>query len=195
MDCIEYTNEEADERVLRFVAGEMPEVEEDEFQLHLMQCMYCMRSTKESLTAISSIKEVGRYEDLCAAYDAENWEEVIRLGDEMREYGYSEELHPIEEIYLSTVKKGLAIYSDDNKLPLSFSKHSASTIISRASTLSIYLFSKEIYHELFSNDHLFVDDYLLNAAHKHTEMELCNPNGLSIKLLKGRNRSTIIVSF
>ncbi len=97
MNCKDMTKEELDELLVKYVTEELDESDVEDIEMHIFDCDECSKQ----VLAISKVMRISKqnfiYEDLCAAYDNKEWQDVIRLGDELEGLGYAESVHPTLE--------------------------------------------------------------------------------------------------
>ena len=67
----------------------------DEYGLHDLIKKISPTMKAALLAPIDQVKD--KYNELLAAFDNKDWQEVIRLGSEMEALGYDENVHPIKE--------------------------------------------------------------------------------------------------
>ena len=96
MNCKDMTKEELDKLLIRYVSEELSESEAQDAELHIFDCDDCSKQVLAISKVLRISKENFVYEDLCEAYDNKDWQDVIRLGDEMEDFGYDEEVYPIK---------------------------------------------------------------------------------------------------
>ena len=100
MKCIDkdLSTKDINARIQKFIDLTMSESEQDIFAQHLDNCKHCESKMQKMLNDWNK-KEVGEtYIKLCLFYGKKDWEEVVRLGNEMRLLGYDEQKFKINDM-------------------------------------------------------------------------------------------------
>ena len=110
MQCIDKSLEPGEDmnRIYRYSVGEMGEKERNEFEQHIFECEHCYQKCLNEARVSRILKINYSYEKFLREVSEENWEEVLRLADELESLGNREDLCPIDDdVALAKVRRTL----------------------------------------------------------------------------------------
>lgn len=105
MECRDnnLTPDQVDERIDKYLAGEMTDEEKTSFEEHIFECEKCYTETLNDARVTIILKRQGAYQNLLDEFKQKNWNTVLELADKLEALGYAESIHPI------LTRKGFAL--------------------------------------------------------------------------------------
>jgi Tfp pilus assembly protein PilF len=105
MECRDnnLTPDQVDERIDKYLAGEMADDERAVFEDHIFECEKCYTETLNDARVNIILKRQGTFEKLDEAFKAKDWVKVLEYVFELEVSGYTESVHPI------LTRKGFAL--------------------------------------------------------------------------------------
>jgi len=103
MQCIDkhLTKKQIIRRIVDFASMNMPDKEASDFAEHLDKCNFCMQEVLNQSAASTVFTIHFLHKKLVAAFEAEEWDNVLDFAIKLRTLGYNEEAYPIKNMVQS----------------------------------------------------------------------------------------------